>query len=116
MKGKSRFGRLVRAKRTARQLSLRRFAEMIGISPTYLSQVEHGNCDPPTADRVRRMAEILDEDADELTALAGRVPHDLPAMLQKHPARLAALIREASDLSSEQLQALTKHARRLKRI
>jgi hypothetical protein len=39
------------------------------------------------------MAEILCENADELTALPGRVPADLPKILQKQPARLAAFLR-----------------------
>jgi transcriptional regulator with XRE-family HTH domain len=113
-KARKRFGQFVRDRRTAKGLSLRKFAELVGVSPTYLSQVEQGNCDPPTAERVRRMAEILGENADELTALAGRVPTDLPRMLQKQPAQLAAFIREVSDLSPDQLQILTEQARRLK--
>jgi transcriptional regulator with XRE-family HTH domain len=111
---KKRFGRLVREKRTANGFSFRKFAELVGVSPTYLSQVEHGNCDPPTAIRVRRMAEILGVNADELTALAGRVPDDLPTILQKQPACLAAFIREVSDLTPKQLEALMKQARRLR--
>ena len=75
-KAKKHFGQFVRDRRTAKGLSLRKFAELVGVSATYLSQVEQGNCDPPTAGRVRRMAEILGENSDELTALAGRV-HDL---------------------------------------
>jgi transcriptional regulator with XRE-family HTH domain len=113
-KAKKRFGQFVRDRRTAKGLSLRKFAELVGVSPTYLSQVEKGNCDPPTAERVRRMAEILGENADELTALAGRVPDDLPRLIQKHPTRLPVFIREASDLTPDQLQVLTEQARRLK--
>jgi transcriptional regulator with XRE-family HTH domain len=108
------FGRLLRDKRIGKGFSLRKFAEAVGVSPTYLSQVEQGNCDPPTASRVRRMAELLGENADELTALAGRVPDDLPGILQKQPARLAEFMREVSDLTAEQLTLLSKQARRLK--
>jgi transcriptional regulator with XRE-family HTH domain len=108
------FGRLLRDKRVEKGFSLRKFAEAVGVSPTYLSQVEQGNCDPPTASRVRRMAEILGENADELIALAGRVPEDLPGILQKQPARLAAFMREVSDLTPEQLTALSEQARQLK--
>src|SRR5947209_18895809 len=113
-KAKKRFGQLIRDRRTAKALSLRKFAALVGVSATYVSQVEQGNCDPPTAERVRRMAEILGENADELSALAGRVPDDLPRMLKKQPARLAAFIREVSDLTADQLEILTDQARRLK--
>jgi transcriptional regulator with XRE-family HTH domain len=113
-KTKNLFGKVVREKRTAKGISLRKFAKMVDVSPTYLSQIEHGKCDPPTAERVRRIAEILDENADELTALAGRVPDDLPRILRKQPASLTAFLREVSDLTPAQLEILTERARQLK--
>ena len=58
------FGQELRAKRIAKGFSLRKFAKLVDVSPTYLSQVEQENVDPPTAERVTRMAELLDENAD----------------------------------------------------
>lgn len=52
LRTKKRFGQFLRSKRLAKGFSLRRFAELVGVSPTYLSQVEQANCDPPTAERV----------------------------------------------------------------
>jgi transcriptional regulator with XRE-family HTH domain len=43
------FGQVLREARLAKGITLRKFAEMVGISPTYLSQVEQENVDPPTA-------------------------------------------------------------------
>lgn len=108
------FGQRLREKRIEKGYSLRRFAELVGVSPTYLSQVEQGHCDPPTAERVRRMAEILGENADDLTALAGRVPDDLPAIIQEQPSPIAEFLRAARGLTPEQLRELTAQARRLK--
>lgn len=108
------FGQMLREKRIAKGFSLRKFAELVGVSPTYLSQVEQGNADPPTAERVKEMAELLDEHPDELIALAGRVPEDLSAIIQKQPTRIPELIREAGGLSEDQLEQLTKEVRRLK--
>jgi transcriptional regulator with XRE-family HTH domain len=113
-KAKKRFGGFVRQKRLAKGITLRKFAEMVGVSPTYLSQIEQGNCDPPTAERVQKMAVVLGENADELTALAGRVPVDLPAIIQRHPASIAEFLREASGLSADEIRALTRQARELK--
>src|SRR5699024_3487330 len=79
------FGETLREMRLAKNVSLRKFAEKVGVSPTYLSQVEQNNADPPTAERVQKMAEILGANADELIALAGRVPDDLPKIIQKQP-------------------------------
>jgi len=42
------FGQVLREARLAKGITLRKFAEMVGISPTYLSQVEQDNADPPT--------------------------------------------------------------------
>jgi transcriptional regulator with XRE-family HTH domain len=108
------FGILLRKKRLEKGFSLRKFAEMVGVSPTYLSQVEQGNAMPPTADRVKRMAEFLGENPDPWIALAGRVPGDLPGIIQQQPTEMPELLRSASGLTAEQLRKLTAQARKLK--
>lgn len=116
MTGKTKqFGSALREKRLAMGFSLRKFAKLASVSPTYLSQVEQGNVDPPTAERVTRMAALLEENSDEWIALAGRVPEDLPDIIQRQPTRIPELLREASGLSDKQLQCLTQLARELKR-
>jgi len=115
MSGKQRpFGPTLRDKRTAKGYSLRKFADLIGVSPTYLSQVEQDNVDPPTAERVQKIAEILGENADEMIALAGRVPEDLPKIIQRQPTQMPELLREAKGLTAEQMQVLIDQARKLK--
>jgi transcriptional regulator with XRE-family HTH domain len=108
------FGRLLREKRVEKGFSLRKFAEAVGVSPTYLSQVEQENVQPPTADRVKRMAELLEENPDEWIALAGRVPEDLPKIIQNQPTEMPELLREASGLTAEQLRKLREQVRKLK--
>lgn len=109
------FGEALRERRIAKGYSLRKFAEMVGVSPTYLSQVEQDKVEkPPTAERVRRMAELLGANADEWSALAGRVPEDLPGIIKKQPTQLPELLREASGLSPDQLRRLTERIRRMK--
>lgn len=108
------FGLALREKRLEKGFSLRKFSELVGVSPTYLSQVEQGNVDPPTAERVHRMAELLGENPDEWIAHAGRVPDDLPEIIQKQPTTMPELLREASGLTPEQLQKLLENARKMK--
>ncbi|GIW56343.1 MAG: hypothetical protein KatS3mg082_3019 [Nitrospiraceae bacterium] len=108
------FGPRLRDKRIAKGFSLRKFAELVGVSPTYLSQVEQGNVQPPTADRVKRMAELLGENPDEWIALAGRVPEDLPEIIHEQPTEIPELLREARGLTVEQLRKLREQARKLK--
>ena len=108
------FGKMLREKRLAKRYSLRAFAKLVSVSPTYLSQVEQDNVDPPTAERVQRMAEVLGENPDELIALAGRLPEDLPKIIHKQPTEMPVLLREASGLTAEQLRQLTEHVQRIK--
>ena len=103
------FGDVLRDRRKASGYSLRKFAELVGISPTYLSQVEKHNADPPTAERVKRMAELLDANADEWIALAGRVPDDLLEIIKEQPTGISELLREVRRLTSEELQSLMIH-------
>jgi len=108
------FGQVLRKSRLAKKYSLRKFAELVGVSPTYLSQVEQDNVMPPTADRVKRMADLLGENSDEWIALAGRVPEDVPEIIHKQPTEMPRLLREASGLSADQLRQLHEEIRRLK--
>ncbi len=108
------FGEALREKRIEKGFSLRKFAQLVGVSPTYLSQVEQGNVDPPTADRVKRMAELMAESPDEWTALAGRVPEDLPAIIQEKT-EVPDLLRAVQGLTAEQLRRLTENAERMQK-
>jgi transcriptional regulator with XRE-family HTH domain len=108
------FGEWLRQKRVARGYTLRKFAEEVGISPTYLSHVEQGQADPPTAERVQAMAALLNENADEMIALAGRVPEDLPEIIQRRPTQVPNLLREVNGLTTEQLQQLMEQVRKMK--
>lgn len=108
------FGESLRGARIAKGFSLRKFAQSVGISPTYLSQVEQMNVDPPTADRVKRMAELLGENPDEWIALAGRVPDDLPAIIQEK-VEVPDLLRALQGLTAEQLRKLRENAERMQK-
>lgn len=106
------FGTLLRETRVARGYSLRKFAEMVDVSPTYLSQVEQGKVErPPTAERVRVMAELLGQNPAHWITLAGREPEYLAEMIRNEPA-LPELLRAAQGLTAEQLKKLTEQARR----
>lgn len=107
------FGQLLRETRVAKGFSLRKFAGLVGISPTYLSQVEQDNVDPPTADRVKKMAELLGENVDEWTALAGRLTEDLPDIIREEPL-MPDLLRAMRGLTAEQLKKLREEAERMK--
>lgn len=107
------FGAVLRERRIEVGYSLRKFAEAVEISPTYLSLVETGKAEyPPSAERVRKMAELLDADVDRWIALAGRMPEDVKDIIMGDPEQMPALLRAAKDLTPEQLKKLIENAKR----
>jgi len=111
----SSFGTTVRRLREEKKIGLRKFAQMVGMSPTYLSKVERNDFSPPSEEKVRAIAQALGQDADELLALAGRVSADLANIIQRHPREMATFLRAANGLSAEEMQKLSEEARRLKK-
>ncbi|MBK9585477.1 MAG: helix-turn-helix transcriptional regulator [Alphaproteobacteria bacterium] len=108
VKGKETFGGRVRRKRMEKQITLRKFAEMIDVSPTYISQIERDEFKPPSDDKIREISKVLGEDEDEMLALAERVPADLPGIIQKHPKEVATFLRTAKGFSREDWKKLTQ--------
>ena len=108
------FGAFIRQERERREIGLREMAGKIGVSPTYLSKVERDEFAPPTEDKVRKIAEIIEIDADQLLALAGRVSSDLSEIIKRHPVELAALLRTAKGLTAEDIARLAEEARKAK--
>ena len=114
-RGAKSFGAVLREKRTAKKITLRKFAEMIGVSATYLSQVEQDHFAPPTADRVTKIAELLGEDPDEWIRLADRVPDDVDVMVRQHPKDMPELMRLATGLSPKQFEIIKEQIRKMKK-
>jgi transcriptional regulator with XRE-family HTH domain len=109
------FGKMVRdlreeKKKTDPAFSLRQFAVAVGVSATYLSKIETGEFPPPSAEKIQLMANMLDTDADELLALAGKVDPILPEIIQEQPKAMADFLRTAKEvgLTAEDLEKLTK--------
>lgn len=113
-KKKVRFGPHIRELRLAKGVTLREFARLLEVTPTYISQIEQEKFNPPAEDRIVRMAELLGVDADELLGLAGRVADDLPEIIREHPREMATFLRTASGLSAAEISKLAKQAQRLK--
>jgi len=108
----SSFGATVRRLREERKIGLRKFAQMVGMSPTYLSKVERDEFKPPTEEKVRAIAEALGQDPDELLGLAGRVASDLAGIIQRNPRQMADFLRMANGMSEEERQRILADMRR----
>src|SRR5215831_15028593 len=97
------FGAFVRRRREAKEIGLREMAKKIGVSPTYLSKVERDEFPPPAEDRVKAMAKIIERDADDLLARAGRVSSDISEIIKHQPVEMAHLLRTAKGLKAEDI-------------
>ena len=113
-RGTEKFGEFVRRKRFEKEMGLREMAKIIGVSPTYLSKVERDEFPPPAEDKVRKIAELIGFDADELLARAGRVSSDLSEIIKQHPREVAALLRTTRGWSAEAVTKLNRQAQRAK--
>ena len=106
------FGAMVRELREAKKIGLRKFAQMVGMSPTYLSKVEREEFNPPSEEKIRAIANALGRDADELIALAGRVSSELADIIHRHPRQMATFLRAANGMSEEDMQRLAESVER----
>ena len=67
------FGSYVREKRLAAKVNLRKLAEILGIAPAYMSDIENDHRYPPEKDKIYKIAEALNlnqEETDRLFDLA----------------------------------------------
>jgi hypothetical protein len=84
---------------------------MIEVSATYLSKIEREELPPPAESRVKEMARLLEQDPDELLALAGKVASDLNKIIRTQPRGMASFLRSASGLSGQELEHLAEQAK-----
>jgi transcriptional regulator with XRE-family HTH domain len=113
--GKLKFGAFIRREREAKEIGLREMAKLIGVSPTYLSKVERDEFQPPAENRVKKIAEILKLDPDELLARAGRVASDLTEIIRRQPHEAASFLRSTGGLlTPDQWHKLSEQTRKAK--
>lgn len=92
-----RFSEQVRLLRTAKGLSQRALGQMIGVSFTYVSKIENEKIDfgdYPSEDLIRKIAQALEVDEDEMLLLAKKIPERIKRRVFERPTvfrRLAAL-------------------------
>lgn len=91
--------------------SLRQVAIRIGIEPAYLSKVERGVVPPPSEETIVKLAAELNENADLMLALAGKVSSDLQEIIRRRPRQFAELIRQLKDAPDHAIVRFVREVR-----
>lgn len=102
------FGEFLQKKREEKKITLRKMAEMIGVSAPYMSDIEKSRRNPPEMEKLEMISRILllsDDDKSTMLDLAGKmrnsVAPDLPEYIMDRD-YVAAALRTARDLDASE--------------
>lgn len=65
-----RFGNAARSARVEQEISLKTVADELGFTAAYISDIERGNRNPPSPEKLRIWAKIIQADPDQFIRLA----------------------------------------------
>lgn len=114
------FGEIVRQEREKRKVgnpsySLRKFAKMVELSPTFLSKIETDEFTPPAADKIKNIAAALDLDPNMLLAKANKLDPDFKRIVTENQVELASFLRTIDGMSKAQLERMAEFAEQVKK-
>ena len=75
-----------------------------------MSKIESGENPPPASEKIYALAEQLELNADDLFALAQRVPEDLTDMAMR--SQMPQILRASKDMTEADLQAMLAWAQK----
>ena len=96
------FGRRINSQAHELGLSLRQIAEKVEMDPSFLSRIVAGTRNPPSDEKIDRLAHVLEIPSEELLLEAGRLPQ-LPEGTKK---LLPDFFRASKNLSEEEISAV----------
>lgn len=104
-----RFGKFVRERREAKQINLRKLAQILDIAPAYMSDIEKSRRYPPDREKIEIIANTLELTEEEKNYLfdvaalakANTVSPDLPEYIMENELVRVAL-RRARDIDAGQ--------------
>ena len=69
------FGEFIKEKRITKGINLRKLAELTGIAPGYLSDIEQGKRNSPTPEKLAKIIEVLELTEDDITVMNDLAAH-----------------------------------------
>lgn len=96
------FGQRIRRLRKGRRITQLELADRIGVDFTYVSKIENDRtARPPAESTIRKIAEVLSTDTEELILAAKKVPQNLQETIVQDPLAVDFL-RVVSKFDSDQ--------------
>lgn len=114
------FGSFLEIKRKEKSLSIRKLAELLKITPAYLSDIEKGRRYAPDKEKLEEIARILVLSEEEINVMfdlagetKGEIPPDLPEyILEKDIVKVALRTANKSNASDEDWKRFIEQLRR----
>ena len=110
---KNKFGLFIRELRIKKNIGQRDLAKKIGVSPSYLNDIEKEKRSAPKLTVIKKISKYLETNLDELNDLAGvskkEVAHDISEYMEKNP-KIVSLIRSIknNNLNETQIESIEK--------
>lgn len=102
----NKFGKFISKRRLEMELSLRKMADLVELSPAYWSDIEKGRRNPPNIDKLEKIAEVLkltQEEKENMIDMASEdrdeIPMDLPDYIKESELARTAL-RKAKNINN----------------
>lgn len=87
-------GDIVRSLRLAKGLGIKKLAQELALSHSYISHIERGKAIPSDS-LLRKLAAYFGANEEELLLASGRLPKDVKKILYEHPKEAVKVLRES---------------------
>ena len=108
-------GEKIKELREEKRFSIRELGRRTDVTGMHISNLEKGKTNA-SPELVRKIAVVLEANADELLHLADRVDPEVVDVIQKNPMAVPNFLRSAKDLSPEQWEKLHKYLDAMKKF
>lgn len=109
------FGEKIRELRRSRNLTQKKLGDLVGVGFAYVSKVENERLDfgdYPSEDLIRKLADALSADEDELMLLAKKIPDHIRQRVLERP----DAFRKFANLEDADIDGLLEEMERKKRM
>jgi transcriptional regulator with XRE-family HTH domain len=102
------FGETLKKERVGKKVTLRELGTKVGVSVSYISDIEHGRKNPPNLEVVRKMEDFLGLKKGVLVSMANNIrsaTEEFREKMRRRP-QLSELLLRADQLSDEKLKKI----------